>query len=195
MIASSARIALFSILTYMSICDPMATHTVSSTSDTAILSHLTWPADDALAPAAAEGWLAVRFDKQQLDRMHQLATKNQDGKLTAKEKHELEQLPPRRFSARPYALQGPPIPEETPGRSTNGMAARLHSSRPRASRRTLRILPSASARDAHPLEIDHIISRKHHGRTVASNLALSLWYCNSFKGPDISGLDPPDGES
>jgi uncharacterized protein YnzC (UPF0291/DUF896 family) len=68
----------------------MATHTVSSTSDAAILSHLTWPEDDALSPAAAEGWLAVRFDKDQLRRMHELVTKNQDGKLTAKEKHELE---------------------------------------------------------------------------------------------------------
>ncbi len=68
----------------------MATHTVSSTSDTAILSHLTWPDDDALAPAAAKGWLAVRFDKQQLDRMHELVTRNQEGKLTAKERHELD---------------------------------------------------------------------------------------------------------
>jgi uncharacterized protein YnzC (UPF0291/DUF896 family) len=68
----------------------MASHTVSSTSDTAILSHLTWPDDDALSPAAAEGWLAVRFDKEQLNRMHELVTKNQDGKLTAKERHELE---------------------------------------------------------------------------------------------------------
>ena len=41
-----------------------------------------------------------------------------------------------------------------------------------------------------PFEIDHIVSRKHHGRTVASNLAVACWYCNSFKGPDISGLDP-----
>ncbi len=68
----------------------MATDTVSLTSDTAILSHLTWPDDDALSPAAAEGWLAIRFDKQQLDRMHELVTKNQDGKLTAKEKRELD---------------------------------------------------------------------------------------------------------
>ncbi len=41
-----------------------------------------------------------------------------------------------------------------------------------------------------PFEIDHIISRKHGGRTVPSNLALACWYCNSFKGSDISGLDP-----
>jgi HNH endonuclease len=41
-----------------------------------------------------------------------------------------------------------------------------------------------------PFEIDHIISRKHGGHTVASNLANACWYCNSFKGSDISGLDP-----
>jgi uncharacterized protein YnzC (UPF0291/DUF896 family) len=68
----------------------MATHTASSSSDTAILSNLTWPDDDALSLAAAEGWLAVRFDKDQLERMHELVTKNQDGKLSAKEKRELE---------------------------------------------------------------------------------------------------------
>ena len=38
-----------------------------------------------------------------------------------------------------------------------------------------------------PFEIDHIISRKHHGSTIASNLANACWYCNSFKGSDISG--------
>src|SRR4051794_14191066 len=41
-----------------------------------------------------------------------------------------------------------------------------------------------------PFEIDHIVSRKHRGRTVAGNLALACWYCNSFKGSDLSGIDP-----
>src|SRR5205814_10634296 len=41
-----------------------------------------------------------------------------------------------------------------------------------------------------PFELDHIISRKHHGPTIASNLANACWYCNTFKGADISGLDP-----
>jgi hypothetical protein len=67
-----------------------ATQTESSTSDAAILSYLTWPECDALSAAAAEGWLAVRFDKEQLRRMHELVTNNQDGQLTVKEKHELE---------------------------------------------------------------------------------------------------------
>jgi hypothetical protein len=45
-----------------------------------------------------------------------------------------------------------------------------------------------------PFEIDHIISRKHHGPTIASNLANTCWYCNSFKGSDLSGLDPLTGK-
>jgi hypothetical protein len=42
-----------------------------------------------------------------------------------------------------------------------------------------------------PFEIDHIIARKHGGRTVVSNLDLACWYCNSSKSSDIAGLDPP----
>jgi hypothetical protein len=45
-----------------------------------------------------------------------------------------------------------------------------------------------------PFEIDHIISRKHGGRTITSNLALTCWYSNSFKGSDIAGLDPRTGK-
>jgi hypothetical protein len=41
-----------------------------------------------------------------------------------------------------------------------------------------------------PFEIDHIIARKHRGRTVAGNLAISCIYCNAYKGPNLSGLDP-----
>jgi 5-methylcytosine-specific restriction endonuclease McrA len=39
-------------------------------------------------------------------------------------------------------------------------------------------------------EIDHIIAQKHGGPTTAGNLALSCVYCNSFKGPNIAGIDP-----
>jgi len=41
-----------------------------------------------------------------------------------------------------------------------------------------------------PFQIDHIIAEKHDGATVAENLALSCYYCNSFKGPNIAGIDP-----
>jgi hypothetical protein len=60
----------------------MATHPISSTSDAAILSHLTWPGVDALTPAAAEGWLAVRFDREQLDRMHELVFRHDSSRAT-----------------------------------------------------------------------------------------------------------------
>jgi hypothetical protein len=41
-----------------------------------------------------------------------------------------------------------------------------------------------------PFEIDHIIAQKHGGATELANLALSCFYCNSYKGPNIAGLDP-----
>src|SRR4051794_29459007 len=39
-------------------------------------------------------------------------------------------------------------------------------------------------------EVDHIIARKHGGKTVQGNLALTCFYCNSYKGPNIAGIDP-----
>ena len=42
-------------------------------------------------------------------------------------------------------------------------------------------------------EIGHVIAKKHGGLTVAENLALACFYCNSFKGPNIAGLDPRTG--
>jgi hypothetical protein len=41
-----------------------------------------------------------------------------------------------------------------------------------------------------PFEIDHIIAQKHGGATEFGNLALSCFYCNSYKGPNIAGFDP-----
>lgn len=41
-----------------------------------------------------------------------------------------------------------------------------------------------------PFQVDHIIAEKHGGQTVERNLALSCFYCNSFKGPNIAGIDP-----
>jgi hypothetical protein len=43
--------------------------------------------------------------------------------------------------------------------------------------------------DDTPFGIDHIISKKHHGPKVASNLALSCFHCNSFKSSDIGDRD------
>src|SRR5271156_4058676 len=44
-----------------------------------------------------------------------------------------------------------------------------------------------------PFQIDHITSRKHGGFTLAENLALACYYCNSYKGSDIAGIDPSTG--
>ena len=49
-------------------------------------------------------------------------------------------------------------------------------------------LPQAASRV--PFEIDHIRPRKHHGPTIVSNLALTCVYCNAYKGPNLSGIDP-----
>jgi hypothetical protein len=43
-------------------------------------------------------------------------------------------------------------------------------------------------------QIDHVIARHHRGHTAAINLALACVYCNGYKGPNISGLDPLTGK-
>ncbi len=48
----------------------------------------------------------------------------------------------------------------------------------------------------HPLtfHVEHIIARQHRGETVPDNLAWACWQCNSYKGPNIAGLDPDTGQ-
>lgn len=41
-----------------------------------------------------------------------------------------------------------------------------------------------------PFEIDHIVAKKHRGETGQENLSLTCFYCNSYKGPNIAGMDP-----
>ncbi|MDX2141492.1 MAG: HNH endonuclease signature motif containing protein [Chloroflexota bacterium] len=49
--------------------------------------------------------------------------------------------------------------------------------------------------DASPINfaIDHIIAEKHGGETNALNLCLSCYWCNSYKGSDLSSVDWIDG--
>ena len=42
-------------------------------------------------------------------------------------------------------------------------------------------------------QVDHIIAQKHSGSTIAANLALACFRCNSHKGPNLSGVDPESG--
>jgi hypothetical protein len=37
--------------------------------------------------------------------------------------------------------------------------------------------------------IDHIIAEKHGGPTQSDNLCLSCYWCNSYKGSDLSSVD------
>jgi hypothetical protein len=39
-------------------------------------------------------------------------------------------------------------------------------------------------------EIDHVTPQSHGGLTTADNLALACFHCNSFKGTNLSGIDP-----
>ncbi|HSI34400.1 MAG: HNH endonuclease [Phycisphaerae bacterium] len=38
--------------------------------------------------------------------------------------------------------------------------------------------------------VDHVRARQHHGLTELPNLALACVFCNRFKGPNLSGVDP-----
>ena len=48
--------------------------------------------------------------------------------------------------------------------------------------------------DSLPFQMDHIIARKHDGPTSADNLALACFYCNTYKGPNLAGVDPIGGQ-
>lgn len=45
-----------------------------------------------------------------------------------------------------------------------------------------------------PHELDHIIAQKHDGETASGNLCLACFACNSFKGPNVAGVDPATKE-
>src|SRR5262245_8706667 len=44
--------------------------------------------------------------------------------------------------------------------------------------------------DRTPFEIDHIVARVHGGPTLGGNLALGYFLNNSYKGTNLSGIDP-----
>jgi hypothetical protein len=43
-------------------------------------------------------------------------------------------------------------------------------------------------------EVDHLIARKHGGKTMLENLALACLPCNRRKGSDLTAIDPVSGE-
>src|SRR5205807_2542238 len=44
-----------------------------------------------------------------------------------------------------------------------------------------------------PHEVDHVVARKHRGQTAEANLAWTCFICNSFKGSDLTSIDPETG--
>ena len=51
------------------------------------------------------------------------------------------------------------------------------------------------AQESYPYQftIDHVIAEKHGGETASHNLCLSCYWCNSYKGSDISSVDWSSG--
>jgi len=45
-----------------------------------------------------------------------------------------------------------------------------------------------------PFQFDHVIAQSHGGPTTAENLAFACFHCNNFKGPNVAGVDPDNGE-
>ena len=44
------------------------------------------------------------------------------------------------------------------------------------------------------LHVEHVIPKKHRGGDELNNLALACIDCNLHKGPNLTGLDPENGE-
>jgi hypothetical protein len=66
------------------------TNATMSSTDAAILSRLVRPEQDDLSSEAAEALLRLHFADEDLARIHELVTKNQDDALTTDERAELE---------------------------------------------------------------------------------------------------------
>ena len=41
--------------------------------------------------------------------------------------------------------------------------------------------------------VEHIIARKHGGKSTMENLAWSCIFCNLYKGPNLASFDPDTG--
>lgn len=50
------------------------------------------------------------------------------------------------------------------------------------------------AKEPLTFHVEHIIARQHHGPTVQENLALACHQCNSYKGPNLTAIDPGTGQ-
>ena len=49
------------------------------------------------------------------------------------------------------------------------------------------------AMDLEDFHVEHIIAKKHGGKSGMENLAWACIFCNLYKGPNLAGLDPDTG--
>jgi hypothetical protein len=63
---------------------------ISLSSEAAILSRLIRPEDESLTAEAAESLLQIQFESRDLNRMHELVTRNREDRLTPDERAEME---------------------------------------------------------------------------------------------------------
>jgi len=66
--------------------------------------------------------------------------------------------------------------------------------RRRANRRCEYCRLPDSAMSSSDFHVEHIIARKHGGKTSMDNLAWSCIYCNLYKGPNLASFDPDTGK-
>jgi hypothetical protein len=67
----------------------MHTNVIAANHEAAILARVIQPDRDDFSPGAARAILKFTFPQADRDRMHELAIKNQEGRLTAQEEQEL----------------------------------------------------------------------------------------------------------
>ena len=164
----------------------------TGSNEAAILSRVIRPEKDDLPDEQAKALLRLKFEQSDLDRLHELVVRNQDDELTPAEKEELEELSPRQCLSRSDARQGPLLPPQAKLEATPAWMPHLHRLVRERSGGRCEYCRLPEAESLVPFEIEHIIPRKHRGRTVAGNLAWSCIYCNGYKGPNLTGRDPAD---
>ena len=144
--------------------------------------------DGQLPPEIARYILDRQFSDRDKARMHDLAIRNQEGSLPA-EREELFTF------VNAGDLLGILKSRRVARSTSNSRNARLHELFMDAARIRLVWLRAGNCCvycqfcqefDETSFEIDHIISKKHKGLTIAGNLALSCFRCNTYKGTDIA---------
>ena len=163
--------------------------TTEPNTEAAILARVVDSGDVSLTPEAARALLALRFSELDQRRMKLLLTKAKGGDLTEPEARELDSY---RHVGHLLELLWSRARVAPPRRPTLMDATLERLVRDRAGGRCeyCRLPQDASPV---PFEVDHVIARKHGGGDDPQNTCLACFYCNSYKGPNIAGIDHESG--